>query len=56
MQKNNWSFKSPTSLVFGDNVSLELGTNLVNLYINKALLVTDEMRKTIIIRIFIRDF
>jgi alcohol dehydrogenase class IV len=43
MQKNVWSFKSPTSLVFGDNVALELGAHLNKLGIKKALLVTDEL-------------
>lgn len=43
MDKNAWSFKSPTSLVFGDNVALELGAHLNKLGIRKALLVTDEL-------------
>ena len=41
--RNCWSFKSPTSLTFGDNVALELGAHLRKLNVKKALFITDEL-------------
>lgn len=43
MLRNKWSFKSPTSLVFGNGVANDLGECLQKLNIKKALLVSDEI-------------
>ena len=42
MLTNKWSFKSPTSLVFGNGVANNLGGCMEKLGINKAILITDE--------------
>ena len=42
MLRNTWSFKSPTALVFGDNVAAELGAYLQKLNVRKVLVVTDD--------------
>lgn len=43
MLRNKWSFKSPTSLVFGNGVANDLGECMIKLGIKKALLITDEV-------------